>query len=128
MNGIQLNSAYWIMAHLTISENWLLLNGTGGEMERFSWAKLFNMGATPSEPADCPPFEEIKDTSKRIHEKAMNWLSALPDERLLGPSKIGFSVGPDGTIQETIMHAARHEAGHAGQLGWICAMHGVKTV
>ena len=128
MNGKQLNSAYWIMAHLTISQNWLLLRGTGGEIERFSWAKLFGMGAPPPAPADCPPFEEIKETSIRIHKKAMDRVSALSDEQLQAPTQIGFSVGPDDTIQETIMHAARHEAGHAGQLGWTCAMHGIKTV
>lgn len=128
VNGKKLNSAYWLIAHLTMSQNWLLLNGTGAEMERFSWAKLFNMGKEPPSAEECPLISDILETSMLIHEKTMAWLNSLTGEQLDEPHKIGFNVGGEGTIRDAIAHATRHEAGHAGQLGWLCTIQGIKTV
>ena len=128
LNGKKLNSAYWLMAHLTMTENWLLLRGMGGEMEKFSWAKLFAMGKPAPAPEECPPFEEVKETSIRIHEKAIEWVKTLSDTELDQAHLFGFQIGPLGTKREGLFHAIRHEAGHAGQLGILCSLHGLPTI
>jgi len=128
VNGKKLNSAYWLIAHLTMTENWLLLNGTGGEMERFSWAKLFNMGKEAPTPEECPPIEDILETSKGIHEKVLERLRNLTPQELDQPHKVGFNIGGEGTVRDAIYHAIRHESGHAGQLGLLCKIQGLSTV
>jgi hypothetical protein len=128
VKGRRLNSAFWLLSHLTISENWLTLNGTGEEMERFSWAKLFSIGKEPPSADECPPVEEVMETASRVHEKAMERIRNLTAEELGAPHKVGFDVGGEGLVRDAIMHAIRHEAGHAGQLGSLCAMQGIKTI
>lgn len=127
-NGHKLNSAYWLFAHLVISENWLVLNGTGGEMERFSWAKLFSMGKEPPNPEDCPPIDEIMETASQIHQNAIARIASMTSDELDAPNKVGFPIGGEGTCRDAILHAIRHEAGHAGQLGILCSIQGIPTI
>lgn len=128
LNGKLLNSAFWQIAHLTAAENWLLLHGLGGQMEKFSWAKHFLPGSTPPTAADCPPIAEIIECATLVHSKALEHVRSLTAEQINEEHRIGFSVGAAGTKRECLMHAARHEAAHAGQLAILCSLHGISKV
>ena len=66
--GIQLNNIIWLIAHITVSQNWLLLVCTGGEKVNIPWARQFGLGSEIPKKEDCPPFEEILDYFKEVHE------------------------------------------------------------
>ena len=127
--GIKLNSAFWVMAHLAVTENFLLLHATGGEMIRFSWAKLFGLGSTVPDKKDCPPIEEVLEKLNAIHERSMEHIRKLRDSDLdkPNPTFIKFKDAPD-TLRMIIQHAIRHEGTHAGHLGWLCKLHSIKTI
>lgn len=125
---VELNSAFWIFAHLTVTENFLLLRSTGGELIKFSWAKQFGIGSTVPTREECPPLQEVLETSREVHERAINHLRTLSDEALKKPTTTGVTFGGEDSIRSIIMHAIRHEGAHAGHLGWLCKLHGVKTI
>lgn len=127
--GKKLNSAFWVMAHLAVTENYLLLYATGGEMIRFSWARLFGLGSTIPIKEDCPPLEEILEKLESVHQKALQYIRSLSDDDLdkPNPTPIKFKNAPD-TLRMVIQHAIRHEGTHTGHLSWLCKLHGIKTI
>jgi len=127
--GKTMNSAFWIMAHLAVTENYLLLHATGGELIRFSWAKLFGLGSAVPEIKDCPAIEEVIEKLNAVHERSMEHIRKLSDEDLdkPNPTFIKFKDAPD-TLRMIIQHAIRHEGTHAGHLSWLCKLHGIKTI
>jgi uncharacterized damage-inducible protein DinB len=127
-NGAVLNNAFWVMAHLAVTENFLLLRSTGGEMIKFSWAKQFGLGAALPLKEECPPLQEMIDTLNFVHQKSLLHLSQLSDEDLEKPTITGVKFGGEDSIRSIIMHAIRHEGTHAGHLGWLCKLHGIKTI
>lgn len=125
--GKELNSAFWIMAHLATSENGLILMATGGPFEKFSWAKHFTVGSTIITPSECPPFNEVMDMFQKVHERALAHVRSLPPEALEQPNRTGIpSIG--NTVRDVITHAIRHEGSHIGHLGWLCKLYGVRTM
>ncbi len=127
-SGAQLNNAYWIMAHLAVTENFLVLRSTGGEMIKFSWAKLFGLGATIPSKEECPPLNEMLETLHLVHKKSMEHLLGLTDDDLSKPTITGAKFGGEDSYRAIITHAIRHEGAHAGHLGWLCKLHGIKTI
>ncbi len=127
LEGLALNNAFWIMAHLAVTENFLLLHSIGAEREKISWARNFGLGSEIMEPENCPMFEEVKTVMNSVHAKAMNYVRSLTDEDLLKPTINGVNFGGEDSVKSTIMHAIRHEGGHTGQLGWLCKLYGIKT-
>lgn len=128
MGGIKLNSAFWVMAHLAVTENYLLLHATGGEIIRFSWAKLFGIGSAIPDAGDCPPIEEVMEKLNAVHEKAIAHIRTLTAEDLdkPNPTPIKFKDTND-MLRMIIQHAIRHEGNHSGHLSWLCKLHGIKT-
>jgi uncharacterized damage-inducible protein DinB len=126
--GKQLNSIIWLIAHITVSENWLLLVCTGGEKVNIPWARQFGLGSEIPQKEDCPPFEEILSYFKEVHEKAITYISSLSDEDLNKPTTNGIDFGGEDSARAIIKHAIRHESAHAGHLGWLCKLFGVKTI
>ena len=125
--GKALNTAYWLIAHLATSENGLLLRATGGPFEKFSWAKHFTVGAAGLPADQCPPFEEVFATFNAVHAKAIAHLGSLPDGALETPNITGLAaIGSN--VRDVIAHAIRHEGSHAGHLGWLCKLYGVRTM
>ena len=126
-DGKKLNSAFWLMAHLATTENGLLLAATGGPFEKFSWAKHFTVGSAGLPVDQCPPIEEVMGTFHAVHAKVMAHLPTLTSDALELPNRTGFaSFGT--TVRDVITHAIRHEGSHIGHLGWLCKLHGVKTM
>lgn len=128
VEGVKLNPAFWIIAHMAVTQNGLLLRCTGAPGIKISWAKLFNMGSSVLLPADCPPLEEVLATLKEVHEHALQHIRNLAPEALDQLNPAGFEILGENTIRGMIIHFIRHEASHAGQLGWICKLNGIKTI
>jgi hypothetical protein len=126
--GAFFNSAYWIMAHLAVTENFLLLHSIGGERVSIPWARSFGIGSTGDNPADGPSMEEVLTFQKLVHAKAMEYLGSLSDEYLAQPSANGFAFGSEDSVRGVIRHAIRHEGVHTGHLSWLCRLNGVKVI
>ena len=127
VEGKKLNSAYWIIGHLPVTENYLLLRCTGAEIVKFAWAKPFGLGGKQSDLIELVSVDEIMQIMNEVHEKAMLYVRSLTDKQLLEKSGSTIVFG-DGSIRAILMHAIRHEATHAGHLGWLCKLHGVETI
>lgn len=129
IEGKQLNSILWLIAHLTVSENWLLLVCTGGERVKIPWARQFGLGSSvPEKKEDYPSVEEIMKLFNKVHTTAIQYISTLKDEDLEKPTTNGVQFGGEDSVRAIIRHAIRHEGTHTGHLGWLCKLFGVKTI
>lgn len=127
-DGVELNSAYWIMAHLAVTQNYLVLRSTGGEAVRFPWAKMFGMGVPHPNASDCPPFDEIKSVLDDVHNKSVQHVNSMDPSLLDSPNLTGFEFLGEKSNRSTLVHAIRHENMHSGNLSWICKLSGLKTI
>ena len=125
--GVELNTLYWLVAHIAVTQNGLLLMATGGPFEKFSWAKHFGRGGAGLPPAECPPFAEVLDTFQGIHSTAVAHIAHLPAEALEGPNLTGIGIIGN-TVRDVIIHSVRHEGLHTGHLSWLCKLYGIKTM
>lgn len=128
VEGKTLNNAIFIAGHLAVTENYLCLRCTGGEIVRFGWAKLFALGAPVPKVEECPPLEEILATMSAVHDKSLSHIRSLSDSDLENINVGGFKFATDESNRSVILHAVRHESSHAGHLGWLCKLHGIKTI
>ncbi|HEX2616159.1 MAG TPA: DinB family protein [Flavobacteriales bacterium] len=125
--GKELNTLYWLVAHIATTQNGLLLAATKGPFEKFSWAKHFNVGAAGLPADQCPPFQEVLDMFQAIHTKAISHVATLNEEALDSPNPTNFpAFGPQ--VRDVVIHAIRHEGAHAGHLSWLCKLYGVPTI
>jgi len=125
--GKELNSAYWLIAHLAVTQNGLLLMACSGPFEKFSWAKYFGRGGAGLPPSECPPFTEVFDTFERIHTTAVAHVATLPDAALESPNMTGIPmIGTN--VRDVVTHAIRHEGLHTGHLSWLCKLYGITTM
>lgn len=122
-----LNSAYWLMGHIAATQNFLLLHSMGQDRVPIPWARQFGMGSDGEIPSEGPEMEEILGTQKLVHNRSLDYIRSMDDESLAIPNSSGFSLASDNSRAALIRHAIRHEGFHAGQLGWLCKLHGVKT-
>ena len=125
--GVKLNTPFWLVAHLAVSENGLLLRATGGPFEKFSWAKHFTVGSKGLPKEECPPYAEVWATFKAVHEKTMAHLPTITDQALEQPNITGLPlIGTN--VRDVVTHAIRHEGLHTGHISWLCKLHGIKTI
>ncbi len=127
-DGKELNSAYWLFAHMTVSQNWLVLRGTNGPFQKFSWAKLFNLGTTPPPIEECLPFDEVKAKLEEIQQLSVQHVETLDEAALSLPHNAIMQLPGGNTMRDVIKHHIRHESMHNGQLSWLCKLHGIKTI
>lgn len=79
----KINPIIWEIGHLTVTQNWLVMYLCKGPAERISWAKIFGMGSSPtSNKKDYPPYDEVRNMFKHIHQKSLHFVSALSNEDL----------------------------------------------
>jgi hypothetical protein len=128
VEGKELNSAFWILAHLTGSQNWLVLRGTQGPFRKYSWAKHFGMGSTGSAPPDSPTLQEVLATYVAVHTDAMAHVGALSEAQLSEPHQAQMMLKGGSDMRSVIKHHILHESGHCGQLHLLCALYGVPTL
>ncbi|MFN8287794.1 MAG: DinB family protein [Chitinophagales bacterium] len=128
VNGVKLNSVAWMAAHLCWSENFLLLIGTGGPSVNIEWLNHYRLGADGTFHQPEVDLKTFLDQRKTIHEAAMAHIRTISDEDLMKENLIGADFGTGNTIKVVIQHAIRHEATHAGHLGWLCKINASKTI
>ncbi len=115
-------SIAWQVGHLAMAEYGLCLFRIRGRREtdlqlmsgRFR--KQFSRGSTPpSDPARCPPPEEIRRVFDRVHQQALEELAGFCEadlaERIEEPHVV-FD-----TKLGALFFCAHHEMLHAGQIG-----------
>jgi hypothetical protein len=125
---VSLNSALWVAAHMTQSEHRLLVEGLGGKSLAAPWMKEFGIGSKPLPPGKGPAFKDVLAKMDAVHRAALKAVKSLKDADLDKPNALGFKFGGKDSKRNLIYHAIRHEGCHAGHLGWICKLSGIKTV
>jgi len=128
IEGKQLNSILWLIAHMTVSENWLLLVCTGGEKVNIPWARQFGLGSKIPNIEDYPPAEEIMEMFEIVHQKSIEYIRSLSDIDLAKPTTNEIDFGGEDSVRAIIKHSIRHEGTHTGHLSWLCKLFGVKTI
>ena len=128
VEGKKLNSVFWIRAHMTVTQNFLLLRSTGGETIKIPWARQFGLGSTTITKELCPPMEEITNMFEMVHEKSVKHIATLDDAYLDQVNASGFEFAGENSVRSIIIHSIRHEGTHAGHLGWLCKLNGIKTM
>jgi len=128
VNGVQVNDAHWIAAHLVWTEHFLLIKGMGLPAMDIPWMEQYGFGSKPSEIKDKPEYKEIIERLEEVHSKAMENLNSLTDEQLDETNGINANFGGVNNKRNVIKHAIRHEPMHTGQLSWILKANGVKMV
>ena len=128
LNGASLNSVAWIIAHITWSENFLMLESIGGSPADIPWLGHYEFGSDGTMHEPDLDVKELLADQKIVHTKAMDYVSNMNDAKLETENKYGLSFGDEKSVKAIIQHAIRHEASHAGQLGILCKLYGIKTV
>jgi hypothetical protein len=126
INGVKMNSAYWIVAHLAWTEHFLIIEGVGGDSLGIEWLNDFCFGSSPGEIKYAPPYSEVLKTLGEIHTKAIEILNNLSDVELEEENNINANFGGKTNKEVVIMHAIWHEPMHIGQLSWILKANGIK--
>jgi hypothetical protein len=128
VNGNTINSAYWLVAHLAWAENMLLLKGLNGPALSIPWLEKFGFGSEKEKKEGLPDIKDVLHTLNEIHARAMEFLRNIKDEELEEDNLLGFSFGANPSKRLIVHHLIRHESVHAGHLGLIAKMQGIKTV
>jgi uncharacterized damage-inducible protein DinB len=115
-----INSSFWTLAHLAVSENFLCLHATGGNRIKIPWARNFGLGSIPPEEKDCPPLSELLSISEEVHKESCKHIRQLTDDLLSDATITGTSFGGEDKRNSVLIHAIRHEGVHAGHLGLMC--------
>ncbi len=126
VNGVKLNSAYWLLAHLVWTEHFLIVEGVGGDSMGIEWINDFGFGSAGEEVPIEPPLEEVLKTLDEVHSRALEILNGMTDEMLESQNNIEANFGGSKNKANVIMHAIRHEPMHIGQLSWILKINGIK--
>lgn len=126
IDGVKLNPAYWITAHLVWTEHYLLVQGIGNKTLDIPWLDEFGFGSSPEEVKIKPGFKEILMKLDEVHQEAMKILMGISDEEIEKPNYIEADFGGVNNKRNVITHAIRHEPMHIGQLSWILKAGGVK--
>jgi hypothetical protein len=128
VDGKQLNSAFWIIAHLAGSKNWLVSRGAGGPFRKLSWAKHFGMGSTGESPEECPTLEEVLAAYETVHLESSAHVRSLDEARLSAPHQAMMDLPTGKDVRSVIHHHILHESAHCGQLEWLRALYGLPGI
>jgi len=128
LNGVKMNSAYWIAGHLVWTEHFLIIQGIGNKSIEIPWLDEFGFGSNPNDIKQKPGYKEVLSKLDEIHTEAMKILKELPDEELDKPNHINATFGQSKEKRNVIRHCIRHEPMHAGQISWIIKASGEKMV
>ena len=126
IDGTKFNSPYWIAAHLTWTENSLLIETMGAEVMNIPWLEKFSIGTEPPEGTELPTFQEIMKTMEDVHIKAMSNLKMMTDTQLDEPNTFNMTMGGSNSKRAIIKHCIRHEPMHIGQLSWYLKINNVE--
>ncbi|TND07957.1 MAG: hypothetical protein FD123_2765 [Bacteroidetes bacterium] len=128
MNGVQMNSTLWTMAHLAWAQNFLILKGCSARDLGRDWMELFAIRKEMPADEHVPAISEIRLALDDIHKAAVEVVSALSEEELAEPNNLDAKFKRGNTKLQIISHHLRHEGCHIGHLGWLAKTFGAKTV
>jgi len=126
VNGIKMNSLYWLTAHIANSESLLLLKALGGKHHNVKWLEEYDYGSSK----DLTPtvtYKELVQIAKEIHTNSIAFLKTLNDEDLQKDNLINFTIEGSSSFKNTIIHHIRHQGIHTGHLSTLCLLNKVKT-
>jgi len=129
VNGVLLNSRYWLLAHLVWSEHMLLVESLTGKSMDIPWLGQFEYGSEPPQTQDgLPSLDEVMSAMNEVHSAAIAAIRSMTDQDLASETRTGMGFRNDKSKRMVIHHAIRHEPCHTGQLGWLCKIAGVETI
>jgi len=128
LNGIELNSPYWITAHLAWAESFLIYNALGGDTKKYDWLNEYGFGTKPANIKTRPPYTEVMQVFDEVHINSMAHLRGLDDSFLNVKNKFGMTFSGKDDNRIVVHHAIRHEPMHVGQLTWFMKSRGLPTV
>ena len=128
INGVELNSTYWIVAHLIWAEDFLLLRALGHPGTGIEWLDQFKVGSDPKDVTLDIPFTDLLGLQKEVHQTTMAHLASMTEEQFAEENTLGINFGNETGKRYLAMHGIRHEATHTGHLGIIAKIEGGKTI
>lgn len=126
INGVKINTAFWLLAHLVWTEHSLIVYGIGNREMEIPWLDKYAFGSDPGSIELQPSLEELRDKFEKVHAVAMEIIRNLSDEQLEEDNHIGASFGSSKSKKSLLVHVIRHEPMHIGQLSLILKSNGVK--
>lgn len=127
--GKKLNSVNWLISHLCWTDNFLLIKSSKNNIEiAKDWFEEYGFGSNPDEIKTKLSYDELMELLNSNRAICIDYLKTLTDEQLEEENALGMSMGGSKALKNILYHAIRHEGTHAGQLGWLCKLHGLKTV
>lgn len=126
VDGIQLNSALWIVCHLAWAQNFLQSKVLKGPNPEIPWLKEFAFGKKPEDISYWPDWDEAKSAMEKVNSLCMEHIRNLPDEKMdegIYLEAMDWKNTPRGFI----IHSIRHEGTHAGHLSWLKKLYGLPT-
>lgn len=124
LNGVQMNSAYWIVGHLAWGEAGILQESCNGPKLFRPWMKHFSIGQQPSQEAPIP-FGDLLGELDEVHQLSLEYIRSLSDEDLEQPAFVAPARW-DTVVRKALYHGIRHESFHTGQLSWIAKVQGAQ--
>jgi hypothetical protein len=128
LNGVKMNSAYWLTTHLVWTERFLIIQGIGGKDMDEHWLDEYGFGSIPDEIKTKPDFDEILKLMDEIHAKAIEIIDPLTEAQLDETNYINASFGGKNDKRAILRHAIRHEPMHVGHISWILKANNVEMV
>ena len=127
--GKKLNSVNWLIAHLCWTDNFLLIKSSKNNIEiSKEWFEEYGFGSNPEEIKTMLSYTALMEILNANRTVCIDYLKTISDEQLEEENILGMSMGGSKSLKNIFYHAIRHEGTHAGQLGWLCKLHGIKTV
>ena len=126
VHGVMLHSIYWLAGHVAWAENRLAMKGVVEQPLDIPWLDKFGFGTTLGSREGLPEFSEVVATMHQVHAETQRALHAMNDAELELPNGLPTAFG-DKPKRFVLHHMIRHEPMHAGQLAWLCKIHGIKT-
>lgn len=128
VDGKELNSAYWVIAHTIWAEEYLTIRTLNGPttLPELSWLQHYGINSDGSILGEPMSMKELWSTMESVHERSQTFVRSLTDEFLDLTPKHETPLWK--TNRDVLMHAIRHEGMHMGHISWLCKLHGNKTV
>ncbi len=127
-SGIELNSTYWLVAHLIWAEDYLMLRALGHPGTGIEWLDQFKVGSNPDAATLDLPFKELLDLQQEVHHTTLAHLASMTEDQFAEENALGIRFGDETGKRYLAMHGIRHEATHTGHLGIIAKIEGGRTI
>lgn len=128
IDGEQINSVAWNLAHMAWAQNYLILVATGNNTVNIKWFDLFKIGSPPAPIELYPNKQDILSAFENVHQLALYQINQMKEEQFDEPNLINLKFKNGNSQRLAIHHHLRHEGTHIGQLSILAKLHGVKTI